>query len=113
VRAAVTRTNARIHRLAPVLNAPFADGLVRTTAPIDTMAKYSGGRFYIFAGSRAVGSRRARFRVRCTGDATVTVLDENRTLSLRGGSFTDSFADGNAVRIYRIDGGSTCGLPAG
>jgi hypothetical protein len=113
VRAAVTRTNARIHRLAPVLNAPFADGLVRTTAPIDTMAKYSGGRFYIFAGSRAVGSRRARFRVRCTGDATVTVLDENRTLPLRGGSFTDSFADGNAVRIYRIDGGSTCGLPAG
>ena len=26
------------------------------------------------------------------------------------GSFTDSFADKNAVHIYRIDGGSTCGL---
>jgi hypothetical protein len=112
VRAAVARTNARIHRLAPVLNAPFADGLVRTTSPVDTMAKYSGGRFYIFAGSRAVGAQQARFHVRCPADATVTVLDENRTLSLTGGSFTDSFADGNAVHIYRIDGGSTCGLPA-
>jgi hypothetical protein len=26
------------------------------------------------------------------------------------GSFADQFADGNAVHIYRIDGGSTCGL---
>jgi hypothetical protein len=112
VRAEVARTNARIHRLAPVLNAPFVDGLVRTTSQVDTMAKYSGGTFYIFAGSRAVGAQRARFRVPCTGDATVTVLDENRKLSLTGGSFTDSFADGNAVHIYRIDGGSTCGLQA-
>jgi hypothetical protein len=113
VRAAVAGTNAQIRRLAPVLNAPFADGLVRTASPVDTMAKYSGGRFYIFAGSRALGARRATFRVPCTGDTTVTVLDENRTLSLAGGSFTDSFADGNAVHIYRIDGGTTCGLPAG
>jgi ribosomal protein S27AE len=112
VRAMVARTNARIHRLAPVLNAPFAEGLVRTTSPVDTMAKYAGGSFYIFAGSRAVRPLRTRFRVPCTGDATVTVVDENRTLSLTGGSFTDSFADGNAVHIYRIDGGSTCGLPA-
>jgi hypothetical protein len=26
------------------------------------------------------------------------------------GSFSDSFADKNAVHIYRIDGGSACGL---
>ena len=112
VRAEVARTNVRIRGLAPVLNAPFADGLVSTTSPIDTMAKYSGGQFYIFAGSRAPRSQNATFRVPCTGDATVTVVDENRTVSLTGGSFTDSFADGNAVHIYRIDGGSTCGLPA-
>jgi hypothetical protein len=112
VRAEVARTNARIRGLAPVLNAPFADGLVSTTSPIDTMAKYSGGQFYIFAGSRAPRSQNATFRVPCTGDATVTVVDENRTVALAGGSFTDSFADGNAVHIYRIDGGSTCGLPA-
>jgi hypothetical protein len=111
VRAAVAGTNARIHRLASVLNAPFADGLVSTTSQVDTMAKYWGGRFYIFAGSRAVGPHRARFRVPCTGEATVNVVDENRKLRLTGGSFTDRFADGNAVHIYRIDGGSTCGLP--
>jgi hypothetical protein len=31
-------------------------------------------------------------------------------VALSSGSFTDSFADGNAVHIYRIDGGTTCGL---
>jgi hypothetical protein len=111
VRAVVASTNAQIHRLAPVLNAPLAEGLVRTTSPVDTMAKYSGGTFYIFAASHDVGARRARFDVLCTGDATVTVLDENRTLPLTDGSFTDNFTGGNAVHIYRIDGGSTCGLP--
>jgi hypothetical protein len=29
----------------------------------------------------------------------------------RGGSFSDSLADGNAIYLYRIDGGTTCGLP--
>jgi hypothetical protein len=38
------------------------------------------------------------------------VLDENRALPVAGGSFTDSFADGNAVHVYRLDGGATCGL---
>jgi hypothetical protein len=31
-------------------------------------------------------------------------------LELEAGSFSDTFADPNAVHIYRIDGGSTCGL---
>ena len=47
------------------------------------------------------------------GDATATVLDEGRTDPGRRRPFTDSFADGNAIHIYRIDGGSTCGLPPG
>jgi hypothetical protein len=113
VRAEVARTNARIRRLAPVLNAPFVEGLAATTSPIDTMAKWSRGRFYLFAGSRARSAQRATFTVRCVGDATVTVVDENRTLPLRNGSFEDRFADRNAVHIYRIDGGSSCGLPRG
>ena len=31
-------------------------------------------------------------------------------MAVSGGSFTDSFADKNAIHIYRIDGGSRCGL---
>jgi hypothetical protein len=34
----------------------------------------------------------------------VTVLDENRTVAMTSGAFSDHFADGNAVHLYRIDG---------
>jgi hypothetical protein len=38
------------------------------------------------------------------------VVGENRTIRVRRGTFSDGFADGNAIHIYRIKGGSTCGL---
>jgi hypothetical protein len=107
----VTRTNRRIRQLAPVLNAPFVDGLTTVAGEVDSMAKYQGGRFYLFAGARTAGGDRATFSLPCVGDATATVLDENRSIPVRAGRFTDAFADGNAVHIYRFDGGSTCGLP--
>ena len=110
VRAEVTRTNRRIAHLAPVLNAPFAEGLIKAGTAIDTMAKFYRGHFYVFAGNRTASAQRATFRITCTGDADVTVLDEGRRLTLRRGVFTDEFVDGNAVHVYRIDGGSTCGL---
>ena len=112
-RAAVKATNAQVKALAPVLKAPFADGLVSTAAEVRTVAKYQGGKFYVFAGNKEPGARSATFDVPCVGQATVTVLDEGRTIPLTGGRFTDSFADGNTIHIYRIDGGSTCGLPPG
>jgi F5/8 type C domain len=112
-RAAVQATNAQIKELAPVLNAPFADGLVSTAAEVRAMAKYQGGKFYVFAGNKEAGPRTATFDVPCIGPATVTVLGEGRTIPVTGGRFTDSFADGNAIHIYRIDGGSTCGLSPG
>jgi hypothetical protein len=112
VRKAVARTNARIRGLAPVLNAPFVDGFVRTGPAVDTMAKYYRDQYYVFAGSRVVDPGRVRFRVRCTGDSTLTVVGENRSLTMSRGSFADSFADGNSVHIYRIKDGSSCALPA-
>jgi hypothetical protein len=36
-------------------------------------------------------------------------VDENRKLPVRNGSFSDHFAGGNAIHIYRIDGVSKCG----
>jgi hypothetical protein len=110
IRAQVKRTNAQIMALAPVLNAPFVDGLVDTDSAVDVMAKLYQGRIYLFTGSRAAASRQVRFDLPCVGNATVTVLDENRSIPLVNGAFSDAFADGNAVHIYRIDGGSTCGL---
>jgi hypothetical protein len=53
-----------------------------------------------------------RFSLPCVGDASAKVLNEGRSIPVTGGTFTDSFADANAIHIYRIDGGSSCGLSA-
>ncbi len=108
IRSTVTDLNARITRLAPVLNAPFADGYASTSSPIDVMAKLYGNAYYVFAGARRNAATKAGFELACTGDGTATVLDEGRTIPVTGGRFTDRFADGNAVHIYRIDGNTTC-----
>jgi hypothetical protein len=110
VRAAVTQLNRQITRLAPVLNAPFADEVTTVAGAVDTMTKYSDGRLYVVAGSAQAAGQRAAFTLACVGDATVTVVDEARTLPMKSGSFTDEFADGNAVHVYRIDGSDGCGL---
>ena len=68
------------------------------------------GHLYVFAGS-AGSPVKGRFSLPCVGDAKAVVVDENRTVPVRKGSFSDHFADANAIHIYRIDGGSTCGLP--
>lgn len=72
--------------------------------------KKAEGHLYVFAGS-AESPVEGRFSLPCVGDAQAAVVGENRTIPVRGGSFSDHFADGNAIHIYRIDGGSTCGLP--
>ena len=64
----------------------------------------------MIAGSAEMAASMGNFSLSCVGNATATVLGENRSLPVSAGSFSDSFADGNAVHIYRIDGGSTCGL---
>ena len=72
--------------------------------------KTAEGHLYVFAGS-AGSPVEGRFSLPCVGDAQAAVVGENRTIPVRGGSLSDHFADGNAIHIYRIDGGSTCGLP--
>jgi hypothetical protein len=110
VRTAVTETNNRINTLAPVLNAPFVDHLVASSPGVRTMVKWHGGKLYVFAGNAGAGAVSTTFDLPCVGNATATVVDENRQLPVVGGKFSDQFADGNAIHIYRIDGGSTCGL---
>ncbi len=73
--------------------------------------KKAKGHLYVFAGS-AGSSVKGRFSLPCVGDAKAAVLGENRTIPVRRGSFSDHFADGNAIHIYRINGGSTCGFRA-
>ncbi|MBT2538213.1 hypothetical protein [Arthrobacter sp. ISL-69] len=90
VRPWVTDVNAQITRLAPVLNAPFLDNALSHGEGIDAAVKVRDGSLYVLAGA----------------GAAVTVLDENRTVTMADGAFSDHFADGNAVHLYKIDGGA-------
>jgi hypothetical protein len=109
-RIATSQVNAQIKALAPVLNAPFVTsghsasdtmpGTVRYTV------KWANG-LYLFAGADRGGGS-ASFSIPCVGNTTATVEGENRSIPVTDGSFTDQFADKNAVHIYRINGGSAC-----
>ena len=110
VRAMVKSVNGQIRSLAPVLNAPFLSSGFTTSITTKAMAKWQGGHFYVFAGSADNVSSTGSFSIPCVGNAKATVLGESRSIPVSRGSFSDSFADGNAVHIYRIDGGSSCGL---
>jgi hypothetical protein len=109
-RPVVVSTDAQIRSLAGVLNSPTLTAGFTASSSVKAMAKWSGQNLYVFAGSAANASSTATFSIPCVGNATATVLGENRTVAVSNGSFADQFADGNAVHIYRIDGGSTCGL---
>jgi hypothetical protein len=111
-RATVKSVNRQIRALAPVLNARTVTSDWTTNSSIRAMVKWYAGKFYVFAGSRENRKSTGTFTLPCVGDATAERLGEGGSVHISGGSFRDSFADGNAIHIYRIDGGSTCGLPA-
>lgn len=108
-RPAVTAVNRQIKELAPVLNAPFLDGAVTGTGPVDHATKLHDGKLYILSAANKHTGGQAEFHTSCGGSSAV-VIDENRTLSVTDGKFTDAFADGNAVHLYRIEGGGSCGF---
>ncbi len=100
VQSAVTALDSQVAQLAPVLNAEFADGYVTASGGVRAMAKKGpDGAWYVFAGSTG-GATTATFTV--AAGRSVEVLFEGRTVALSSGRFTDSFADGNAVHIYKI-----------
>jgi hypothetical protein len=118
VQAAVKQVDAQLQRLAPVLNDDFADGYVSVSAPctacpnsvkahttqgVRAMAKFHDGHYYVFAGNNDNESKQAAFTLAGGADGTATVVDEDRTVPITGGKFSDSFASGTAIHIYRID----------
>jgi hypothetical protein len=103
IRAAVKSTNQLVTQLAPVLNAPFADGFVSAGLSVRTMAKFHGNKYYVFAGSKENKASTSTLSLSGVDSGTATVIGENRTIPISDGRFSDSFADGNAIHIYRID----------
>lgn len=105
--AAVTQINKLIHSLAPVLNSPTINGAVtaqsaKADVPVAAMVKRQGRTTHLFT----VGMRNGATRATFTGkglpkSGTVTVLGENRRISITEGRFEDEFSPYD-VHIYEI-----------
>lgn len=94
--------NQQIKDLAPVINSPTVTGGFTYSNTVKAMAKLTNGsQFTIFAGSKANASSNATFNLPVV-NTTATVVGEGRTIPVNNGSFTDSFANGNTIHIYRI-----------
>lgn len=105
--AAVTKINARIHALAPVLNSPSLPEAATVSSsaaevPVDITVKQHKGSTYVFAVAMRDATTRATVRLADPpAGAGVEVLDEGRVLELTDGAFTDDFA-GYDVHLYRV-----------
>jgi hypothetical protein len=105
--AAVTRINAQIRQLAPVLNSRTVEGAVTVASsssqvPIDMMVKRQQGAIYLFAvGMRNAATTGSFSLPALPSEAQVQVLDEDRTLVARNGKFTDAFKAYD-VHLYQI-----------
>jgi hypothetical protein len=110
IAAEVTRINATIKALAPVLKSPNAPVRLSVTSAamlsfgppaISTMVKARNNVLYIFAVSMQSGAAPAAFDLPDVKAATASVAGENRSLAIANGKFVDSFA-GYGVHRYEI-----------
>ena len=70
------------------------------------VAKYDNGQFYIIATTRDSETKiniSATFTLADHNATTATVVNENRTIPVNNGMFTDTFANAWTVHIYRIN----------
>jgi hypothetical protein len=104
---AVSVLNRQITRLAPVLNSPpIPDGLTlessNPTVPVATSVKRMGGEEYVFAVAMRDGTTTATITPKgLSGDFTVEVLGEDRSVAATMGSFKDRFGPWD-VHLYRL-----------
>ena len=112
-RAAVTSLNRQVTSLAPVLNAPFLDNAVKHSDTVSSAIKVYEGSLFILTASTRANSHSVQFELPCLAQqgGSIAVLDENRSISMVNGVFSDEFDDGNAVHLYRIDGAAALCVP--
>ena len=98
---AMGEVNAEVKALAPVLNTQsyvwnFGDGL-------DTMLKSYNGDGYIFAMTQDAQTGQRTFTLP-TGvtPKSVDVLNENRTIAVKDGKFTDDFPVESTHHVYKV-----------
>jgi hypothetical protein len=102
---AVTRINGRIRSLAPVINGPVPEKPAQVTSnaesPVAVTTRQAGDATYVFA--VAMRDKGADARITLPGEPSgmAEVLDEERTIPLRQGEFSDHF-EPYQVHLYRI-----------
>ncbi len=106
--AAVTAINQQIKSLAPVLNSPTVEGLLKVETleetPIASMLKQSGDSHYVFAVNMRNLSAEGKFALLGIRPGTrVDVVGEDRQIPLGNGVFGDAFKP-YEVHIYRMEG---------
>jgi hypothetical protein len=102
---AVTKINAEIHQLAPVLNSPDIHGMVsvessNTGVPVDILVKTYQDTLYIFTAAMRDASTTATFTIDGTVEGDVYVIGEDRDLLISGDTFEDHF-NGYEVHLYK------------
>lgn len=103
MRKTITRVNGQITRLAPALNSPDVNGVVKARGAADLMVKRRGGKFLVFVASTSPRDQRVRMVSSCLADQEARVLGEQRTVSIRDHRFRDLFAGDTGVHVYRVD----------
>jgi len=101
--AAVASINKEVSSLAAAINSPDVPVSVSVTneaVPVAAVMKEEGGTKYIFAVGMRQGETQASFSVPA-GTSTVEVINESRSIAVKNGSFTDTFADYD-VHLYRL-----------
>jgi len=103
--------NGQIKVLAPVLNSPTINGAVSVSSniPVDIIVKVYQQHTYIFGVAMRDSGVTATFTLKGVSNAVVTVIDENRTISLSNGSFMDNFT-GYGVHLYEVSAVVTSAL---
>jgi Protein of unknown function (DUF642) len=115
----IKATDALIEQLAPVINSPFAMNYATVSGPhysygtldltlggLEVMAKDDNGQFYIFADTRdseTATNIPATFTIADKNATSVTVVNENRTIPVVNGVFSDTFATAATVHIYEVN----------
>ena len=119
----VKATDALVQQMGPILDAPFAlhyvstpggynygNGVDHTLNGIETAAHFYNNSFYIFADTRnseALHNIAATFTLNDPTATSVTVLNENRSINVVNGQFSDTFANASTVHIYQVNEGGT------
>lgn len=104
----VTEINNQIHELAPALNSPSLENVLkvtssRTNVPVKAAVKKLADVIYVFAVGMRNNSARAIFELNnLPSAAKAEALGENRSVTVRGGKFEDDFQP-YAVHLYRLN----------